>query len=71
MLTLGPVGHRHRTWGRLGQVAQTHDLLSKRDERGTGYVRNNVKDRATLRNAKGNVVDRCAYNSASASTKVC
>ena len=35
------------------------------------YVWDNDKDKATLRNAAGNIVDTCAYNNASASYKVC
>lgn len=35
------------------------------------YVWDNDKDKATLRNAAGNIVDTCSYNNASASYKVC
>ena len=35
------------------------------------YVWDNDQDKATLRNAAGNIVDTCAYNNASVSYKVC
>jgi hypothetical protein len=62
-----PAGHTARLHTGSGSNYPPHHLYWASGH----YVWNNVKDRATLRNAKGNVVDRCAYNSASASTKVC
>jgi hypothetical protein len=35
------------------------------------YVWNNDRDRATLKNAGGNVIDKCSYNNSAASEKVC
>lgn len=62
-----PAGHTVRLHTGGGPNYPPHHLYWSSDH----YVWNNVKDRATLRNAKGNVVDRCAYNSASANTKAC
>jgi hypothetical protein len=62
-----PAGHTVKLHTGSGPNYPPHHLYW-----GSGnYVWNNVKDRATLRNAKGNVADRCAYNSASANAKVC
>ena len=62
-----PAGHTVKLHTGSGPNYPPHHLYW-----GSGnYVWNNVKDRATLRNARGNVVDRCAYNSASANAKVC
>src|SRR6266508_857725 len=37
----------------------------------SGYIWNNDKDTATLKNASGVVIDRCSYNSTAVDYKVC